>query len=271
MDRYRIKPDGKVRLDDYSPDDHGSWSGKKEEGQVRLVQLRHELDSLQNLLYAEHKHKVLVILQAMDTAGKDGTIRSVFEGVNPQGVRVANFKVPTGVELDHDFLWRVHAQVPAKGELVVFNRSQYEQVLVVRVHQLEPEGVWQQHYDQINEFERMLADEGTTILKFFLHIDPAEQKKRLLDRIDTPEKQWKFNAGDLPERKLWAEYMKAYQDVLLRTSTKWAPWYVVPSNSNWYRNLVVASVLVDSLQALKMHYPEPAANLDQYRKALKVE
>jgi PPK2 family polyphosphate:nucleotide phosphotransferase len=271
MDRHRIKPGQKVHLEDISPDDHGDWHGKKEHGLAKLAELRQQLDDLQVLLYAEHKHKVLVILQAMDTAGKDGTIRSVLEGTNPQGVRVASFKVPTAVEADHDYLWRVHPQAPGRGDLVVFNRSHYEQVLVVRVHKLEPEDTWRKHFAQINNFERLLADEGTTILKFFLHIDKDEQKKRLLDRLDDPAKHWKFSASDLPERKLWSEYMKAYEDALSLTSTDYAPWYVVPANANWYRNLVVASVLVDALQNLDMHYPVPTEDLSQFRKTLEAE
>jgi PPK2 family polyphosphate:nucleotide phosphotransferase len=272
MERYRIKPGQKVSLaKDCDPNDLGDWKGKKEEAQARMLEMGQDLDRLQTILYAEHKHKILIVLQAMDTAGKDGTIRSVFEGVNPQGVRIASFKVPSLVELDHDYLWRVHNGVPAKGELVVFNRSHYEQVLVVRVHNLEPESEWRLHYRQINDFERMLAETGTTILKFFLNIDLEEQKERLLERIDTSEKQWKFNPGDLPERKLWPDYMQAYQEMLNETSTPWAPWYVVPANRNWYRNLVVADVIVDALKKLKMQYPPAAENLAEYRKQLEAE
>lgn len=269
MEDYRVKFDHKLNLTkDFSPEDYGEWKGKKEKGLAQLTELKGELERLQDVLYAEHKHKVLVILQAMDTAGKDGTIRSVFSGINPQGVRVANFKVPTPIENDHDFLWRVHSQVPAKGELVVFNRSHYEQVLVVRVHKLEPKEDWQLHYKQINEFERLLAETGTTIIKFFLNISVEEQKDRLLERIDTPEKQWKFNPGDIAERKLWPEYMKAYEDALSKTSTEYAPWHVVPANHNWYRNLVVAQILVEKLKALKFQYPAVVENLAEYRSQL---
>ncbi len=272
MDDYRVKPDDKIDLSKgYDPDDEGRLKGEKDKGLEKLAELRLELDRLQGLLYGEHKHKLLVVLQAMDTAGKDGTIRSVFEGVNPQGVKVASFKVPTPLEADHDFLWRVHAQVPGRGELVVFNRSHYEQVLVVRVHSIEPESEWRLHYRQINDFEHMLAETGTTILKFFLHINLDEQKKRLLERIDTPEKQWKFSSSDLPERKLWPKYMKAYEEAISQTSTEWAPWYVVPANHNWYRNLVVASVIVDAMKKLNMQYPPAAENLAQYRQELEAE
>lgn len=263
-----IKPGQKVLLDDFDPADEGDWKDKKDEAKTRLLELRGKLDKLQEVLYAQHKQKILVVLQAMDTAGKDGTIRAMFEGVNPQGVRVANFKTPTPIELDHDYLWRVHSQVPGKGELVVFNRSHYEDVLVVRVHNLVSEEVWKRRYDQINNFERLLVEEGTTILKFYLHITPEEQKERLLERIDTPEKQWKFNPGDLEERKLWKDYMKAYEDVLEKTSTEKAPWYVIPANRNWVRNVMIAEILVDALKKLNMQYPAAVENIQQYRKTL---
>jgi PPK2 family polyphosphate:nucleotide phosphotransferase len=218
---------------------------------------------LQELLYAEHKHKLLVVLQARDAGGKDGTIRHVFEGVNPQGVKVAGFKVPTPIELDHDYLWRVHRRVPGKGEIVIFNRSHYEDVLVVRVHELVPPEVWGRRFAQINDFERLLAEEGTTILKFYLNIGPDEQKERLQARLDEPHKRWKFNPGDLKERKLWPDYTRAYEDVLSKTSTEWAPWTVVPANRKWYRNLVIATTIIETLEGLDMRYPEPAENLDQ--------
>jgi PPK2 family polyphosphate:nucleotide phosphotransferase len=204
----------------------------------------------------------LVVLQAMDTGGKDGVIRHVFDGVNPQGVRVASFKVPTQEERDHDYLWRVHEKVPGAGEIVIFNRSHYEDVLVVRVHDLVPEKVWRKRYDHINHFERMLVDEGTTIVKFFLHIDLEEQKQRLQARLDEPNKRWKFSRGDLKERKLWPKYTRAYEEVLSRTSTEWAPWYIVPANRKWYRNLVIANVLLRTLDGMDMHYPDPDENLD---------
>jgi PPK2 family polyphosphate:nucleotide phosphotransferase len=257
MDRYRVKPGSRVDLDKWNPDDHGAFDGRKAEGRKRLLKLNDRLEALQELLFAEHKHKVLIVLQAPDTGGKDGTIRRVFEGVNPQGVRVAAFKVPTPEELDHDYLWRVHKQTPGRGEMVIFNRSHYEDVLVVRVHDLVPKKVWSRRYEQINAFERILAEEGTTILKFFLHIDLDEQQERLQARLDEPDKHWKFNPGDLKERALWPQYTKAYEDVLTRTSTDWAPWYVVPANRKWYRDLVVATVLIETLEKLDMRYPEP--------------
>lgn len=252
MDRYRVKPGEKVDLGKWDPEDTSAHKGSKSDGEDRLDELTGELEALQELLYAEGKHKVLVVLQGMDTSGKDGVIRHVFEGANPQGVRVAGFKVPTPPELARDYLWRVHQQVPATGEIVIFNRSHYEDVLVVRVHGLVPPERWKKRYDHINAFERMLAEEGTTILKFFLHINPEEQRQRLLDRLNNPAKHWKFNPGDIQERGRWADYQKAYEDVLEKTSTDWAPWYIVPSNKKWYRNLVIASLLVETLQGFDM-------------------
>lgn len=261
MERYRVRPDEKIHLNQIDPSDLGKYGGEKDDGLEKLGELNQELEKLQELLYAEHKHRVLVVLQGMDTSGKDGVIRHVFEGVNPQGVRVASFKVPTPEELDHDYLWRVHKQTPAKGEIVIFNRSHYEDVLVVRVHELVPEKVWKKRFDQIKAFERQLVEEGTIILKFFLHIDLEEQKERLQARLDDPTKRWKFNPGDLKERACWNDYIEAYEDVLNETSTDEAPWYVVPSNKKWYRNLVIASILVDALDKLDMEYPQPEGDL----------
>jgi len=263
MERYRVKPKDTIRLKEWDPGDTGEYKGEKDEGQEQLEELNKELELLQELLYAEGKHKVLVVLQGMDTSGKDGVIRHVFDGVNPQGVRVANFKVPTPEELAHDYLWRVHRQTPGRGEIVIFNRSHYEDVLAVRVHNLVPEEIWKKRYDQIVEFEQLLVQEGTTILKFYLHIDLDEQKERLQARLEDPTKQWKFKVGDLKERTLWSEYMAAYEDALNKTSTDKAPWYIVPANKKWYRNLVIASVLVDALKKLDMHYPPSEDDLSQ--------
>jgi PPK2 family polyphosphate:nucleotide phosphotransferase len=262
LDRYLVEPGRKVKLSNWDPNETGDIQGGKQEGQAEFADLNQKLEELQELLYAEHKHKILVILQAMDTGGKDGAIRHVFERVNPQGVRVANFKTPTEVELDHDYLWRIHQQVPARGELVIFNRSQYEDVLIVRVHDLVPAEVWRQRFDQINDFEQMLAENGTTILKFYLHIDQAEQKERLQARLDNPNKHWKFRKGDLDERKLWDDYMQAYEDVLNKTSTEHAPWFIIPANRKWFRDLAISRILVDTLEGLKMKFPEPEENLD---------
>ena len=198
----------------------------------------------------------------MDTGGKDGTIRHVFEGVNPQGVKVASFKVPTEKELAHDYLWRIHKHTPGKGEIVIFNRSHYEDVLVVRVHNIVPEGVWSQRYEHIRAFEKTLVDEGTTILKFYLHIDKDEQKKRLQARLDNPDKNWKFSLGDLDERKLWDQYIEAFEDAIEKTSTENAPWYVIPANRKWYRNLVISSIIIEKLKSLNMTYPQAEDNLE---------
>ncbi|MGN6184376.1 MAG: polyphosphate kinase 2 family protein, partial [Thermoanaerobaculia bacterium] len=250
LDSLRINPGSRVRLRDFDPDDKSFVPGSKEKVAELSADLQKRIGELQELLYAEHRRKVLVVLQGMDTSGKDGTLRHVMSEASPQGLRVYSFKKPSEVELDHDYLWRVHAQVPAKGEIVVFNRSHYEDVLVVRVHSLVPENVWRKRYEQINDFERMLTESGTTIIKFFLHISPDEQRERLQARLDDPTKRWKFQHGDLDERKLWDNYMAAYEDALARTSTKDAPWYVVPANRKWVRNYVVANVLVRTLEKL---------------------
>ncbi len=256
MDCYRVKPGSQFNLNDWDPNDNSVFSMGKKEGRKHLLQLNETLEALQELLYAEGKRKILIVLQAMDAAGKDGTIRHVFEGVNPQGVRVASFKQPTSKELAHDYLWRVHQQTPGKGEIVIFNRSHYEDVLVVRVHNFAPEAVWLKRFDHINNFERMLADEGTTILKFFLHIDLEEQKERFQARLDEPDKNWKFNPVDLKDRKLWPDFMKAYEDVFSKTSTEWAPWYIVPANRKWYRNLVIGTIIIEKLKSLNMAIPK---------------
>ena len=261
MKQHLVEPGKKIKLADIDPQDTGKFKGGKEEGLKEIAKLNEKLQELQELLYAEGKHKVLVVLQAMDTGGKDGAIRRVFDGVNPQGVKVASFKVPTSEEMAHDYLWRVHKVVPANGELVVFNRSHYEDVLVVRVHNYVPKEVWSKRYEQINAFEKLLAENGTTILKFFLHINKDEQKERLQARLDDPSKHWKFSVGDLAERKLWDDYQSAYEDALSKTSTEHAPWYVVPANRKWYRDLVISTVLVDTLKGLKMKYPEPKDDL----------
>ena len=259
MDRYRIPPGTTMALGAFDPRDDGGL--KETQAEDRLDELNQRLEALQELLYAEGKHKVLVVLQAMDTGGKDGVVRHVFDGVNPQGVRVASFGRPTEEELAHDYLWRVHRHTPGAGQMVIFNRSHYEDVLVVRVHGLVPETVWRRRYDQINEWERLLAEEGTTILKFYLHLSPEEQAERLAARRDDPTKRWKFSRGDLEERKQWSAYMAAYQDMLSRTSTPWAPWYVVPADRKWFRNLVVAATLVEALEGLQMAYPQPVEDL----------
>jgi len=247
-----------------------SYQGEldKNTGKSQLKEHNGALRDIQELMYAEHKQKLLVVLQGIDTSGKDGTIEHVFGDVNPQGTKVISFKVPTKKELDHDYLWRVHQHTPGKGEIVIFNRSHYEDVLVVRVHDLAPKEVWKKRYDQINSFEKLLAEEGTTIRKFFLHISKKEQARRFLARLDRPQKRWKFNPGDLEEREYWGDYRAAFEAMLSKTSTPWAPWYVVPSDRKWYRNLIVASVILETLQNLGMAFPEEVLEIDAYRSQL---
>lgn len=254
---------GKTRLKEIETDSACSFKGDKAATVAILAQLNARLVELQNVLYAEHKHKILIVLQAMDTGGKDGVIRKVFSGVNPQGVRIASFKAPTAEELDHDYLWRVHQEMPGKGEIVVFNRSHYEDVLITRVHGWIDDRTAKRRFRQINDFEAMLVEEGTIILKFFLHISKDEQKRRLQERLDDESRTWKFNLGDLEERKKWAEYQGAYQDVLNATSSPHAPWYVVPADRKWVRDLYVSSVLVRALEQLEMRYPDPPAGLEK--------
>jgi PPK2 family polyphosphate:nucleotide phosphotransferase len=256
MNKYLVREGQKVDLADFDPDDTSLLPGGKTEAKERLAAIVDRLAEIQELLFAGHQRKLLIVLQGMDTSGKDGTIRHVMLGFNPQGTRVVSFRKPSEEELDHDFLWRVHAKVPAKGETVVFNRSHYEDVLIVRVHDLVPKAVWRKRYDQINAFERMLCEEGTVILKFFLHISPDEQRRRLQARIADPKKCWKFQHGDLKERKLWKDYIRAYEDVLSKTSTDYAPWYIVPANQKWYRNHLVGSIVVEALNKLRLRYPK---------------
>lgn len=256
-----MKPGQKLDLNKMDPADTSEFDGDKDDAKVALKKLGGRLDALQDVLYAQQKHKLLVVLQATDTAGKDGAIRDVFSDVDPQGISVTSFKIPTPEEMAHDFLWRIHRQTPRTGEIKIFNRSHYEDVLVTRVHKLVPEKVWRQRYDHITQFEKLLADEGTTILKFYLHIDKAEQKERLEARLADSTKHWKFNPGDLDERKLWPQYINAYEEAISKTSTASAPWFVVPSNKKWYRNLVIATAVVDALEGLKMTYPKSKEDL----------
>jgi len=223
--------------------------------------LREEFRGLQARLYAEDKNHLLIVFQAMDAGGKDGTIRAVTQGVNPQGVRVTSFKAPSKIELAHDFLWRIHPHAPARGMISIFNRSHYEDVLIVRVDNLVPETVWRPRYEHIINFERNLFDANTTILKFYLHIDREEQRERFQERVDEPEKNWKFSFEDLEKRKQWDDYMKAYEEMLEQTSTEYAPWYVIPANQNWYRNLAIERVIVDTLKDLDPQYPSPVGDL----------
>ena len=258
-----IIANGKTKLADIDTRSTCSFNGDKAASVAILAQMNAQLVELQNVLYAEHKHKVLVVLQAMDTGGKDGVIRKVFSGINPLGIHVASFKAPTAAELDHDYLWRVHSRVPAKGEMVVFNRSHYEDVLITRVEGWIDDRTAKRRYRQINEFEAMLAEEGTIILKFFLHISRDEQRQRLQDRLDDKAKTWKFNPNDLKARAKWNDYQRAYEDAINATASPHAPWHIVPADRNWVRDLYVCSVLVSTLVSLKMQYPDPPAGLDK--------
>jgi len=257
--RYRVKPGEKVDLAAIDPGEASLFgAGGKAESVLAFAELAAELQALQKVLYAENKHRVLVVLQAMDTGGKDGCVKSVFSVVDPQGLAVKAFKKPTEEELAHDFLWRVHPHVPANGKMVIFNRSHYEDILAVRVKKLFPEEVWKRRYRHIVEFERTLAEEGTTIIKLFLHISKDEQKRRLESRLANPAKHWKFNPDDLSDRALWNDFQRAYEDLMEKTSTEQAPWFVIPGNRKWYRNLAVARIMVDTLRGLRMEFPKPS-------------
>jgi len=256
LDELRVKPGSAPRLDKRDPDARVGAAGKQE-GLERIAKLVERLGVLHTRLYAEATRSVLLVLQGMDASGKDGTIRTVFTGVNPQGCRVQSFKAPTVTELDHDYLWRIHNVCPARGEIGIFNRSHYEDVVAVRVRKLAPEAVWRPRYEQICSFERLLTEEGTAVVKVFLHLSRDEQRRRLQERIDDPEKRWKFRAGDLDDRALWDDFASAYEDALHKTSTDWAPWHVVPADHNWSRNLAVAEILVAALERLDPKLPKP--------------
>ena len=252
-ERMRVKPGSEVSLGHFDPSEtHGR---EREPAELELAEGLVRLGELQDRLWAEARHAVLVILQGIDAAGKDGTIRHVMSAFNPMGCPVTSFKVPTDEERGHDYLWRVHRRTPAKGEIGIFNRSHYEDVLVVRVHELVPPETWSRRYDQINAWERTLVEEGTTIVKFFLAIDQDEQRERLRDRVEDPTRRWKFRRADLDERALWDGYRRAFEDALGRCSTDWAPWYLVPSNRKWFRNLAVADILADVIDDLAPAYP----------------
>lgn len=244
-------------LDDLPADATPDFDGDSDDARKATDDLRDELISLQDRLHAQGRHALLIVFQAMDTGGKDSTIRRVFSGVNPAGIRMARFASPSNNELAHDYLWRVHPQTPARGQIVIFNRSHYEDVLVVRTNKLFPEPVWRRRYEHIRGFERMLSDEGTTILKFYLHIDREEQRERLQDRLDEPDKHWKFQPHDIEQRKLWNDYMAAYADAIRETSRPFAPWYIIPANRKWYRDYAVMSIIVDTVRRLDPQYPEP--------------
>ena len=258
---HRVEPGAAPELASRATRVADDAGGGKDAAKERTALLNARLEELQELLYAEGRRKVLIVFQALDAGGKDGTIRRVFDGLNPQGVRVASFKAPTDQELAHDFLWRVHRHAPGSGYMTLFNRSHYEDVLVVKVEGLAPADVIERRYDHIVAFERLLADEGTTILKFFLHISRAEQKERFRARLDEPEKSWKFNPADLEVREKWDEYMVAYEEAIRRTSTAQAPWHVIPADRKWYRDLVVSEIIVAALEGLDLTHPAPPDGL----------
>ena len=264
MDRKTlVKPGSPVRLRDFDPDDCGAFCKRDAAVAEKLQADLEALCDLQERLYAESRQALLIILQGMDAAGKDGTISHVMRGFNPQGCAVTPFKVPSAEELAHDFLWRIHQHTPARGHIAVFNRSHYEDVLVVRVHKLAPASVWKKRYAQINAFERLLHESGTRIIKLFLYISKDEQKQRLEDRIADPAKQWKISSSDLPERRLWDDYLAAYEEALTRCSTDYAPWHVIPSNRKWYRNLQVADIMVTTLRQMDPQWPKPSVDLSK--------
>lgn len=259
--RYRVAPGERVDLDRIDADDTGPYLAKTDVLPELKIE-RERIRDFQEKLYAESKQSLLVVLQAKDTGGKDGTIKNVFRGVNAQGCQVWSFKSPSQEELSHDFLWRIHNKAPAQGMIAIFNRSHYEDVLVPRVKNLVSPEVWQARYQMINDFERMLARNNTTILKFYLHISKDEQKRRLQSRLDDPTKHWKFALGDLEDRALWDEYRCAYEDAIGNCATDDAPWYVVPANKKWYRNLVVARTIADTLEAMNPQFPAPAPGIE---------
>jgi PPK2 family polyphosphate:nucleotide phosphotransferase len=258
---YRVEPGSRASLATIDPDETEHYRKKKDVAK-ELEKQRRRIQDLQQRLYAENERGLLIVLQAMDTGGKDGTIKHVFSGVNPQGCRVSSFKVPSAEEANHDFLWRYHKSVPARGRIGIFNRSHYEDVLIVRVKNMVPEDIWRRRYDQINAFERNLSLDGITVLKFFLHISNDEQKRRLQSRLDDPDKQWKFSSTDIKERSFWDAYQQAFEDALSNCSTEHAPWYVVPANKKWYRNLVVARTIADTLGAMDPQYPPAEEGLE---------
>lgn len=255
LDQYKVKPNGKFSLSSIKPGDKSERSDSKANDALVLEQLATEINALQDILHAQAQHKVLLILQGMDASGKDGTVKHVFSECDPLGIRLASFKAPSAEELARDYLWRVHSQVPKKGEIVIFNRSHYEDVLIVKVHDWIDEAECKRRYAQINDFERMLSETGTIIIKCFLHISKEEQKVRMEERLQDPTKTWKFNPNDLKERAIWSKYMVAYENALQATSTPHAPWYVIPADSKTNRNLLISRILLNTLKSLNLSYP----------------
>jgi PPK2 family polyphosphate:nucleotide phosphotransferase len=260
--RFRVEPGTRMRLAEVDPDESEHY-GRKKDVNEELRRHRDRISDLQARLYGEQRRSLLIVLQAMDTGGKDGTIKGVFQGVNPQGCQVWSFKAPSNEEAAYDFLWRYHQKAPSKGMIHIFNRSQYEDVLIVRVKDLVPESVWRPRYEAIKQFEYALTSDGVTVLKFFLHISRDEQKRRLESRLADPDKRWKFSSNDLKERAYWDDYQAAFEDAVNECSTSYAPWYVVPANKKWYRNLVVARTIADTLEAMSPRFPAAEKGLDK--------
>jgi PPK2 family polyphosphate:nucleotide phosphotransferase len=258
------KPGRKIKLAHFDPENTLGWD-KGRKTKASLDKTIEKLDKLQYLLYAEHKRALLIVLQGLDAAGKDGTIRHVMSGVNPQGCTVTPFKKPSTEELAHDYLWRVHRAVPEYGDIGIFNRSHYEDVLVVRVHDLVPKDVWSRRYDEINRFEAMLHENNVHILKFFLHISKDEQKRRFEQRIDDPDRRWKISQADFDERKFWDDYTAAYEEAIEKCSTHRAPWFIIPSNKKWFRNLAVSHIIVEALESLNMKFPAPTVDVKKLK------
>jgi PPK2 family polyphosphate:nucleotide phosphotransferase len=264
IDLFRIKPGRDLDLSSWDTNETIGWDSEDRDGAEKATKkLNKKIEALQETLYAEGKQRLLFVLQAMDAGGKDGTIRAVFDRVNPAGVKTAAFKAPNKEELAHDYLWRIHQETPRKGEITIFNRSHYEDVLIVRVQGFAPRSVWSKRYDHIRNFEQMLADEGTRIVKIMLHISKDEQKERLQSRLDEPHKNWKFDAGDLQQREKWADYMAAFEDAVMKTSTDDAPWFVIPADRKWYRNLVISEILVQTLEDMNPQFPPAPPGLDK--------
>ncbi len=262
---FWVKPGNKINLDDIDADFKPEGLSR-DEAEVELEDLTKRLRELQHLMYAEDSRSLLIVLQGRDAAGKDGTIRQIFGPMNPQGCRVTSFKVPSKIEAAHDFLWRSHIAAPKRGMVGIFNRSHYEDVLVVRVHDLVPKRVWSERYDHINAFEKLLTDSRTLILKFYLHIDREEQLERFKKRIDNPRKNWKISDADYSERPFWDAYTKAFEDAISKCSTDDAPWFVIPANRKWFRNLAIAEIVVEAMEGLEMQYPEPEVDMEEIRK-----
>jgi PPK2 family polyphosphate:nucleotide phosphotransferase len=265
LERFRVRPGARVKLDDVAP----SFTDPRESQETaagQIEQYRKRLVELQEMLYVERRRSLLICLQGLDTAGKDGTIKHILGAMNPQGCTVTQFRQPSSEEAAHDFLWRVHRATPARGEVAIFNRSHYEDVLIVRVHNQVPKSMWSLRYERINGFERGLVDQGTQVLKFFLHISSGEQLARFKARLDDPTKQWKISESDYQERRSWNDYVAAYEEALSRCSTEHSPWFVIPSNHKWFRNLAVARIVIEHLESLKLSYPKPTADLERIRR-----